>query len=204
MLTLYYRPGACALGPHIVLEWLHRPFETVNAPRDDTYKAINPTGAVPVLRLADGALLTQCAAVLQYLAEDAGRTDLLGGEEPKARAEVTRWTAFLTGDFHPAFFPVFVPQRFTTAGEEALDPIREAGRGLVRAGLDRIDDRLAASEWLAGPNMTVADAYAVPMLRWSARLFHGLDEWPATARLYTRMLKDEGVSAAMHAQGIEG
>lgn len=29
MLKLYYYPGACSLGPHLVLEWIGAPYEAV-------------------------------------------------------------------------------------------------------------------------------------------------------------------------------
>ena len=89
-LTLYYRPGACALAPHILLNDVGAEYKAINAPRDEGYRAINPNGAVPALQLADGTVITQCHAILQYICEVTGRPDLLGGDAALDRAEVAR------------------------------------------------------------------------------------------------------------------
>ncbi len=202
--TLFYRPGACALAPHILLIAVGAPHELAKAPRDDTYRRINPTGAVPALQLADGRVLTQCHAILQYIAETAGRPDLLGGDDALSRAEVAKWCAFMTGDFHPAFFPVFVPQRYVSDQAEAvLDGTKAAGIRLVRAGLDQIEAHLNGRDWLAAPGPTIADYYAVPMLRWCGWVIDGgLAGWPRTQNLYQRLSALDEVTRAMDIQGI--
>lgn len=61
MLGLYYSPGACSLGAHIVLEESGEKYDPlpVNLPqgehRTPEYLKINPLGRVPVLRLDDGS-----------------------------------------------------------------------------------------------------------------------------------------------------
>ena len=98
-LTLFYRPGACALAPHILLHWLKREHEAVNAPRNDEYRRIKPSGAVPALQFGDGSVLMQCNAILNHLAAEQGRRDFLGSEDIRQQAEVAKWAAFFTGDF---------------------------------------------------------------------------------------------------------
>ena len=80
-MKLYYMPGACSLASHIVLEWLGKPYETHKLSRDELkgpeFLKINPLGAVPAL--ADGDwTLTQNVAILEYLAEQAPQSKLMG------------------------------------------------------------------------------------------------------------------------------
>jgi glutathione S-transferase len=202
--TLFYRPGACALAPHILLHWLQRDHDAVNAPRDESYRKINPSGAVPALQLADGSVLTQCNAILNYLAEESGRADLLGGHDLLQRAEVAKWTAFFTGDFHPAFFPIFGPGAYTTdVSDAARSNVKQAGLALVRKHLATIEQGLASRTSFVGARYTIADAYSVPMLRWATTLLpETLAPWPNTDSFYRNICKDAGVAAAMAVQGI--
>lgn len=203
-LKLYYRPGACALAPHIVLIWIGAEYETINAPRDESFKNINPSGAVPALEFPDGRVITQCGAILHFLAEAAGRDDLLGGSTTRERAETSKWTSFFTGDFHPAFFPFFVPHRYTTDdSDDALDHVKGAAITLIRDGLNTIEAQLSSTPNFIGDQYTIADAYSVPMLRWANGLFGDkLSEWPSTDNYYSSITKDIGVKQAMSTQGI--
>ena len=73
------------------------------------------------------------AAILRYLARLHPQARLAGGERPREQAELDRWLSFFTGDLHPAFFPVFITQRYTTATDGAsLKAVRDAGLALVR------------------------------------------------------------------------
>jgi glutathione S-transferase len=205
METLFYRPGACALAPHILLEWLNVEYDAVNAPRDDSFLAVNPTGAVPALQLDDGTIITQCTAILQYLCENYNRLDLVGGSSLKARAEVWKWCSFLTGDLHPAFFPLFVPFRYTTdTSDEAHHKIREAAVKLVSQKLTILENHLQGKDFFLGDSVTVVDCYAVPMLRWAGLMLpRGRSAWPAVDAFYGRMVQNKGVKAAMLVHGID-
>ena len=80
MTTLYFAPGACSLAPHIVLEWIGAPYTAVKVQYGSPeLLAVNPAGAVPTLREDDGWLLTQCGAILEYLAAKHPEAGLAGG-----------------------------------------------------------------------------------------------------------------------------
>lgn len=110
MLTLYSKPGACSLADYIVLHWVGAPFEVriVDATmmKAPDFLALNPSGAVPVLTDGDW-VLTQNAAILNYLADRCPEATLGGDGSPEGRAEVNRWLALLNADLHPAFHPLF-------------------------------------------------------------------------------------------------
>lgn len=207
MNTLYYAPGACSLSVHIVLEWLGERYETVRVnPSDPEYQRLNPAGQVPALDIGEGTLLTQCSAILAYLSHTHPAAGLSGDETPLGQAILGRWSAFFTGDVHPAFFPVFMPQRYTTADDEtSLAKVREAGTSLVRKKLDLLEAHLADRSHIVGDTRTYVDAYSVPMIRWaSSMLPGGLADWPSVKAHHERMLADPGVERAMADEGLLG
>ena len=205
MNTLYYAPGACSLSAHIVLEWIGEPYRAIQVnPGDEAYKRLNPAGQVPTLEIGESELLTQCSAILGYLAHSDPAANLLGDLSTRGQAELGRWSAFFTGDVHPAFFPVFMPQRYTTAADEAaLQHVREAGMALVRKRMDLLDAHLEGREHIVGDTRTYVDAYSVPMVRWaSSMLPGGLDGWPAVKQHHERMLANPAVRKVMSDEGL--
>ncbi len=133
-MKLYYAPGACSLAVHIVLEWIGAPYEAQAVkPGSPELLKVNPSGAVPALDTGEGWILTQAAAILRHLTRLHPEAQLAGGEGLQEQAELDRWLSFFTGDLHPAFFPVFITKRYTTASDDAsLKAVRDAGLALVR------------------------------------------------------------------------
>lgn len=199
MTKLFYAVGACSLAPHVVLEWIGAPYEAqrVNYGAPELL-AVNPSGAVPALREDDGWVLTQAGAILEYLAHKHPEANLKGGEGLRAAAEAHRWSAFFTGDLHPSFYPVFMPDRYTTeASKEALEAVQEAGRNLVRKRYRLLDDHLQGREWIL-EGRSVIDAYAFPMIRWGRKLLpEGLAAWPNVVALHDRLAADAQVKAVL-------
>jgi glutathione S-transferase len=206
MRLLYYVPGACSLAVHIVLEWIGTPYVAIRvAYGDAVIKQLNPAGAVPVLDDGEGHTLTQAAAILKYLAHTHADSDLLDERSPAAVAELDRWLAFLTGDLHPAFFPIFLPARYTVSTDSrALEDVAAAGGHLVRAKLRLLESHLDGKSWIAGDKRTIADAYVTPMIRWAIEMLGGLNEFPAMLAHHKRMLADPAVQRVLVAEGLTG
>lgn len=203
MTTLYFRNGTCALAPHVVLEWIGAPYRAVPVePGSPELLALNPAGVVPVLQEDDGWILTQNGAILHYLVAKHPEAGLGGGGTgPRAEAESNRWSSFITGDLHPAFYPVFLSFRYTAdPSDEAKARVQEAGLALVRKKLDVIEGHLASREWFL-ETRSIIDAYALPMLRWArAKLPEQLGNWPATAALLDRLEADPAVQRVIEVQ----
>ena len=202
-MKLYYFPGACPLASHIALEWIGKPYETVRLTREQTkepeYLALNPAGAVPTL--VDGDfVLTQSAAILNYLGELSPEAGLLG-DTPRERAETHRWLGFCNSDLHKTFGLVFGAAYFS-GGDEAIGQTLSAKATETLQRLFALaNERLRGRDWLTGKR-SVADAYLFVVLLWADMKsipLPGLDELRA---FQSRMRADAGVQAAMQAQGL--
>lgn len=199
MPKLIYHTGACSLAPHVVLEWIGAPYEEQAVEFGDRdLLAANPAGAVPVLIEDDGWTLTQCGAILHYLASKHPQADLAGGDDARAAAELDRWSSFFTGDLHPSFYPIFMPQRYTTSADPAArDAVQEAGRKLVRKRLKLLDAQLDGRDFILG-RRSVVDAYAFPMIRWAANLLpEEIQAWPNVQALHDRIAADPAVQRVL-------
>jgi glutathione S-transferase len=106
-MKLYYKPGACSMASHIVLNELGLDF---SLERTDTaqgitetgrqYAEINPNGYVPALELAPGLVLTENAAILEHLAALVPTKDLAPGVGTLERSRLRELLAFLSAELH--------------------------------------------------------------------------------------------------------
>jgi glutathione S-transferase len=201
-MKLYYSPGACSLSPHIVLREIGQEFELVrvdmNSKRTDRgerYEAVNPKGYVPALRLDNGEVLTEGAAIVQYLADTAGRSDLAPTPGTLARARLQEHLNFIASELHKAFGPLFHVQASSEA--KAAAPANVARR------FDAVERSLSDGRaHLLGDAFSVADAYLFVVASWAGPTGIGLERWPRLAALVERVRGRPAVRAALMAEGI--
>lgn len=200
MPTLYYATGACSLAPHITLEWIGAPYEAVKVQYgSERLLSINPAGAVPTLRKDDGWLLTQAGAILDYLAAKHPEAMLGGGDGLRAKAETHRWSAFFTSDVHAAFWPIFLPDRYSTdKNEKALQSVVAAGHRLVAKQFGILERHMTGREFILDGGRSIIDAYSFPMIRWAMKLLPGgLTDYPNVQALHDRIKADPAVQRVL-------
>lgn len=203
-MKLYSFPGSCALGAHIVLEWIGKPFELQLVQKADlatpAMQKLNPNGQVPILVDGDWALFEN-AAILNYLADTYPDSKLGGEHTPRARAEVNRWLAMLNSDVHPAFKPIFGSTAFLD-DEAMVEKTKTEARKRLRVYFERFNHQLEGRDWLAG-SRSIADPYLFVTLRWAHAVkvdLAGLDNLKAFEH---RMRADAGVQRALKGQGLD-
>jgi glutathione S-transferase len=197
-MKLYYSPGACSLSDHIVLEWIGAPYEAVRVSREQRqtpeFRKLNPAGAVPVFE-QEGWVLTQNAAILNYLADRFPQAKLGGDGTPEGRAEVNRWLAFVNADVHPAFKPLFGATAYLE-DPKLIAKSKDHARANVRELLERADAQLAAHDWIAG-SRSIADPYLFVVLRWAQGQGVDLVGLENLARFGARMEADPAVQKVL-------
>ena len=166
-MKLYYFPGACPLASHITLEWTGKPYETVRLTRKQTkepeYLALNPAGAVPTL--VDGDfVLTQSAAILEYLAELSPEAGLIG-DTPRERAETRRWLGLCNSDLHKIFGLVFGSAYFSGGDEVLGQTLADKAAEKLQQLFTLANEQLRGRDWLTGKR-SVADPYLFTIAQW--------------------------------------
>lgn len=201
-MKLYTSPGACSLADHIALQWTGAPFEAQLVSREerkqDWFKQLNPAGAVPVFE-DEGWVLTQNAAILNYLADRFPEAKLAGDGTPRGRAEVNRWLSFLNADVHPAFHPMFGVYAYLGAEGEAK--AKDAAKSKLRGYFERIDAQLAGRDYLTG-SRSIADPYLFVVTQWAKKTGVDLAGLGNLDAFDKRMQADAGVQAALKAEKL--
>lgn len=199
-MKLYYSPGACSLASHIVLAETGATYAIERADiRAKTtesggdFTAISPRGAVPVLVLEGGEVLTEGVAIMQYVA-DSVTPGALPAPGTLARARLQEALNFISTEVHKTYSPFF-------RGLEGA--AREAQVALLNARLALVEGRLAdGRDYLLGADFTPADAYLFTVTNWSKPLGHDLSGFPMLEALRARIAARPAVQAAMKAEGL--
>lgn len=191
-MKLYFAPGTCAVACWIALEWANAEFEVVKADySSEAFRRVNPLAMVPALGIGGDRAMTQSDAILTYIAERHPEARLGPDDGVQGRFEFSETMSFLTGDFHPAFWPYFTPVRFTTdKSSEALDNVRAASELRIDRVMGHLDRLIGDGTHVYRERRTVADAYAYVMARWTAKLARSWKTYPNVARFFARMDAD--------------
>jgi glutathione S-transferase len=165
-MKLYYSPAACSLSPHIVLLETGLPFtaEKTDLKSKKTasgvdYLTINSKGAVPALQLDDGRVLTEGAAIVQYLADQRPDSNLAPRAGTFERYQLMEILNYISSEVHKTFTPLFNPSTSSDSKPAILDNLGKK--------FDWLSARLGDKKFLMGDNFTVADAYLFTVLSWS-------------------------------------
>lgn len=199
-MKLYYIPGACSLSPHISLREAGVSFELDKVDAGKTaggkdFKTINAKGYVPALQLDSGEVLTEGAAVVQFIADQNPKAGLAPPAGTIARARLQEHLNFIASELHKAFGPLFNPQ----ASEES----KKAAPDQVAKRLDHVESLLADGRtFLLGDTFSVADAYLFVVANWTGPTQIGLDRWPKLKAFVARVAERPAVQAAMKAEGL--
>lgn len=196
-MKLYYAPGACSLGPHIIVreagldvELNKVTFGKERLTEDGrNFYDINPQGAVPALELDNGEVLTEAQVLLQYLAS----------LKPEAKLAITegfdRWRFlealnFIATELHKGTSPLF---------RKPNDEVREATKANLVNRYQLLEQKLGDKDYLLG-QFTVADAYAFVVLNWARRF-----EVPLPAKLtayFERIRARPAVQKTLQEEGL--
>jgi len=200
-MKLYYTPGACSLASHIALQESGFPFEidklnasTKTTSAGEDYLQINPKGYVPAIRLNNGIVLTECAVILQYIADQKPDSGLAPKAGTMERYRLQEWLNFIGTEIHKSYGPLF--------NKTTTDEVKNSARILLSKRLAYVESQLANKPYLMGSNFTVADAYMFVTLSWSDHAGFDLSQFPRIEEYVAKIRIRPAVHAAMKAEGL--
>ena len=124
------------------------------ANREPWFLKLNPRGQVPTLD-DGGTVVWDSMAILVYLARKYGGEKWLP-IDPRGMAEVMQWLALMENETLYGLAKARVISKFKRPGN------LEEAQQLGRKGLDVLEQRLAAHQWLALDHVTIADIACFP------------------------------------------
>jgi glutathione S-transferase len=201
-MDLFFAPLACSMSARIALT---EAGAAVNLVEVDThvqrvlktgedYRSVNPLGYVPALRLDDGTVLTENAAILQFIADEHPAAGLAPPKsDPLARARLRQWLSFIGTELHKGLM-------LPLLGRETPQEVKTWTVHKYSSRLAYLDDKLGGREFLLD-RFSVADAYLATILNWTqATPEIDLAAYPNVKAYLDRMRKRPSVAAALQVE----
>ena len=193
-MQLYFAPLACSMATRIALyetgadaQYIERD-SNKRLPDGSDFTAINPLGMVPTLRTDEGELITENAAILQYVAARFPQAELA----PASGIEHTRlhqWLSFIGTELHKA---VYLP----LLRKDAPAEVKAYAASLADARFAIVEKHLNGREFLL-ETFSIADAYLFTVLNWTGATPLKLDIYPAIQAYVARLQKRPSIAKAL-------
>jgi glutathione S-transferase len=195
-MDLYFSPLACSLATRIALyeagaaaRFVEVDPKTKQTSDGGAFRELNALALVPVLRTDEGELLSENAAVLQYVADRHPAAQLAPPAGSSERSRLQQWLCFIGTELHKA---LYVPLLDRTAP----DAVRAYALEKHRSRLDHLERHLTGRQYLL-ERFSVADGYLFAVLNWSLVLPPlALAQWPAVHAYHERLKERPSIARA--------
>lgn len=205
MTTLCYAKGTCAIGIHVLLEEIGKPYDlkivdfSKGEQHTPEYKKVNPKGKVPALVRDDGSVLTEYGAIAAWLAMTNPDKNLLP-TDPEAMARTIEAMDFAVGTLHMLSWRMWRRPDAYTANTDEHEQLKARGKEAIEKGLAVVDEQLAGKEYLNG-NYTIADSALYYVEYWVS----DIAKWPLPPNVqahFERMKQRPSVQASRKQEGV--
>ncbi len=157
-------------------------------PQRDRLLSLNPLGQVPTLLLPDGRVMTESAAIILHLADQAPHAGLAPAADDPMRPMFLRWLAFIVAALYPTFTYGDDPGRWADSAA--------AGKHLRKATDDHRKElwlyfaaQNPCAPWVLGAQFSALDLYVAVMNMWRPGPAWFKRECPKLADIAARVAK---------------
>ena len=195
MYTLFGFKGSGSASVECALEMTGAPYrivETASWERNDALselESVNPLKQIPTLRLPDGTVLTESAAILMHLGFAFPQSGLLPGDSNE-RDLALRGLVYIAANCYSCITVIDYPERFTTQTDEAAHAaVRDGARDRLHRHWDIFADLypVADTRFIAGAQPGALDLLAAVVSKWSGARKHVKTSRPAFSALLERI-----------------
>jgi glutathione S-transferase len=159
MLTFYdYLPSQNAFKVRLLLSHLRIQHDTIYVSifsgegQSPEYRRINPTGAVPAIRLSDERVLAESNAILMFLADGSKYLP----NDPFERAKVCQWLSFEQDYVQSTIGSLRYWTMTSKLDRRPADVVKSKMITGIRA-LQILDDEFSTKPFICGQHYTIAD-----------------------------------------------
>jgi glutathione S-transferase len=206
MYILYGGGVTRALGPQMVLEEGNLSYElrkidiTKQEHRSETFLQLNPAGYVPALVTPEGDVLHEAAAIMLYLADRHGLSDLAPAVDDPRRGIFLSRLFYFTNDVQPSLKRTYYARRFALR-EEDTAAVAAQSEALARDRWQVIENQLSArGPYHLGKRFSLLDIH---LAMWAAYGFRKpgdlLDDMPASKVLFDHVMARPKCGALLQA-----
>ena len=132
-------------------EWIHVDI-LAGETHTDEFKKMNPNSRIPVLLLANGSILTESNAILNFLAEGSEYLP----KDRYLRAQVLQWQFFEQYSHEPFIATARYINKYLGLPKERRAEFEAKQEGGHKA-LSVLEQQLSRSDFLVGASLTIAD-----------------------------------------------
>jgi glutathione S-transferase len=204
-MKLFYSPGACSIGIHVLLEEIGKPYqaELVNLREGAQFKpeftSVNPKSKVPTVERDDGSIVTEYPAIAYWLARTNPDKKLLP-DDVESQTRTLEALDYAVATIHmQGFARLFRASNFTPNASDE-DKVKERGKELVEKGFAVMDKALANKDYLAG-SFSIADTALFYTEFWGGKRM-GMKLPPNCEAHLNRMLARPAVQRVMQQEGL--
>ena len=171
-MKLYYAEGACSMASHIAMNEAGLKYEPVKLSFDKgdlntpQFLRLNPVGAIPVLELDNGKVLTEGTAIMQYLAAQNPKANLTPAVGSFEHFEFLKWMNFIATELHKGFSPLFMVE-YISKNADAQKDITTFTKAALDEKFEVLDHHFAKNQYLCGSQYSVADGYLFTIMSWA-------------------------------------
>ncbi|GAG85601.1 unnamed protein product, partial [marine sediment metagenome] len=169
--TLYWEALSGAIAPQAMLEEMGIAYNKIavdmekGEQRSLDYLAINPTGQVPALKLPDGTVIGESAAMVLVLGELHPKSGLVPEIGDPERPHFIRWLVFMAASVYMTFVRVNHPERFII-DVTAIESVRAAAIAEVNRHFAVLNSAIEGAPFFLRQGFTALDIYICMLTVW--------------------------------------
>jgi len=172
MYTLYWERLSGAIGPQIMLEEIAADYTKVpvNMAAGEhlgpEYRAVNPAAQVPALKLPDGRVMAETAAIMIVLGERHPEAQLVPPADDAERTDFLYWLLYMAVSGYKTISRVWHPEQFTT-DESANDPIRLKAEEQLTLFFGVLESAIVGNPYFLSRGFSALDIYLAMLAAWN-------------------------------------